>query len=72
MVELGKFEGIRGCIPKWGRVLATSGELHWDAQPATQDNPISGMHPGRDVSQIIGETCLTIGGFDQVDGFGLT
>ena len=23
-------------------------------------------------SQIIGEICLTIGGFDQVDGFGLT
>ena len=24
------------------------------------------------VSQIIGEICLTMGGFDQVDGFGLT
>ena len=24
------------------------------------------------VSRIIGEICLTIGGFDQVDGFGLT
>ncbi len=33
----------------------------------------SRMHPShRGVSQMIGENCLTIGGFDQVDGFGLT
>ena len=33
-----------------------------------------GVRPGlsRVVSRIIGEICLTIGGFDQVDGFGLT
>ncbi len=28
-----------------GEFLATSGELRWDLQPATLDNPKSGMHP---------------------------
>ena len=33
-----------------------------------------GVRPGlsQGVSQLIGEICLTIGGFDQVNGFGLT
>ena len=35
-----------GVHPKnGGEFLATSGELHWDAQPATLDNPKFGMHP---------------------------
>ena len=33
-----------GCISKWGEFLATFGELNWDPQPATLDNPKSGMH----------------------------
>ena len=34
----------------------------------------TGVRPGlsQGVSQVIGEICLTIGGFDQVDGSGLT
>ena len=73
MGELSKFEGIGGASQNGGEFLATSGELRWDAQPATLDNPKSGMHPALGgASQIIGEICLTIGGFDQVDGFGLT
>ena len=34
-----------GASQDGGEFLATSGELHWDAQPATLDNPKSGMHP---------------------------
>ena len=34
-----------GASQNGGEFLATSGELHWDAQPATLDNPKSGMHP---------------------------
>ena len=30
------------------------------------------MHPSQGVFPIIGEIRLTLGGFDQVDGFGLT
>ncbi len=56
-----------------GRV---SGQRHGlrARRPRSQgDVPKSGMHPltGR-ISQITGEICLTIGGFDQVDGFCLT
>ena len=36
-----------GASQDGGEFLATSGELHWDAQPATLDNPKSGMHPHR-------------------------
>ena len=35
----------RGASQDGGEFLATSGELHWDAQPATLDNPKSGLHP---------------------------
>ena len=31
--------------PNGGEFLATSGKLHWDPQPATLDNPKSGMNP---------------------------
>ena len=63
----------QGASQNGGEFLANSGELHWDLQPATLDNPKSGMHPlSQGVSQIIGENCLTIGGIDQVDGFGLS
>ena len=34
-----------GASQDGGEFLATSGELHWDAQPATLDNPKSGLHP---------------------------
>ncbi len=44
-----------GASQNGGKFLATSGELHWDLQPATLDNPKSGMHPGRwGASQIFG------------------
>ena len=65
----------QGASQNGGEFLATSGELRWDLQPATLDNPKSGMHPSHRTyprSLIIGEICLTIGGFDQVDRFGLT
>ena len=45
MGGFGKFEGIWGASQNRGAFLATSGELHWDAQPTTLDNPKSGMHP---------------------------
>ena len=35
----------RGASQDGGEFLATSGELHWDAQPATLDSPKSGLHP---------------------------
>ena len=35
----------QGASQNRGAFLATSGELHWDAQPTTLDNPKSGMHP---------------------------
>ena len=38
--------------------------------PNLDHTPLTGPHRG--VSQIIGEICLTMGGFDPVDGFGLT
>ena len=36
-----------GASQNGGEFLATSGELHCVPQPATLDNPKSGMHPGR-------------------------
>ena len=45
MVESGKFGWALGACQNRGEFLATSGELHWDAQPTTLDNPKSGMHP---------------------------
>ena len=36
---------VMGASQDGGEFLATSGELHWDAQPATLDNPKSGLHP---------------------------
>ena len=41
----------QGASQNGGEFLATSGELHWDAQPATLDNPKSGMHPSHRSSQ---------------------
>ena len=40
--------------------------------PLLWTTPNLGCTLAKGVSQIIGEICLTIGGFDQVDGFGLT
>ena len=34
----------RGASQSGGEFLATFGELNWDPQPATLDNPKSGMH----------------------------
>ncbi len=33
-----------GASQSGGEFLATFGELNWDPQPATLDNPKSGMH----------------------------
>ncbi len=33
-----------GAFQSGGGFAATFGELHWDPQPATLDNPKSGMH----------------------------
>ena len=40
--------------------------------PLLWTTPNLGCTLSQGVSQIIGEICLTIGGFDQVDGFGFT
>ncbi len=63
----------QGCIPKWGRVsgylwgVTLGCSARYSGQPQIWDAPLS-----QAVFQIIGEICLTIGGFDQVDRFGLT
>ena len=62
MVESGKFGWALGASQNRGEFLATSGELHWDAQPTTLDNPKSGMHPdARGASQDGGEFLATSG-----------
>ena len=49
----------RGASQNGGEFLATSGALHWDAQPATLDNPKSGMHPSHRVHpRLLGKRCL--------------
>ena len=64
---------LTGCIPKWGRVsgylwgVTLGCSARYSGQPQIWDAPLS-----QGVFQIIGKICLTIGGFDQVDGFGLT
>ncbi len=40
-----QIEPAEGASQNGGEFLATSGELHWDAQPATLDNLKSGMLP---------------------------
>ena len=45
---------MTGASQNGGEFLATSGELHWDAQPATLDNPKSGMHPLKGVHPKMG------------------
>ena len=37
--------GLSGCIPKWGRVSGYLWGVTLVPQPATLDNPKSGMHP---------------------------
>ena len=49
----------QGASQDGGEFLATSGELHWDAQPATLDNPKSGLHPSHRLHPIfLGKRCL--------------
>ncbi len=52
--------------------MVESGKFGWAAR--TDNNLGCTLSQGLSlgVSQIIGEICLTIGGFDEVDGFGLT
>ena len=60
---------LRRCSLSALACLATAGTK----SPFDHLCPNIGMQPSHRVaSQIIGEICLTIGGFDQVDGFGLT
>ena len=46
-----------GASQSGGEFLATFGELNWDPQPATLDNPKSGMHRPGSTSSIRTSIC---------------
>ena len=54
-----------GAFQSGGEFPATSGELHWDPQPATLDNLKSGMHRPGSTSSIRTSICARMGAIEH-------